>query len=189
MRILNIIFDLDGTLIDSARLTGAIVDTMLAKRGAEASANRALIRSMDAIGGEAMIAAALGAYSTDPAREIEEFRAIHRIVEVPSDLPFSGVRETLEALAAAGVGMAICSNKPQFLCERILSELDLARYFVAIVGSAPGRARKPAPQSALLALEAVSGTAANCSQVPASACPGSGARSSALPARVISGHP
>ena len=161
MRILNIIFDLDGTLIDSARLTGAILDTMLAERGAEASANRALIRSMDAIGGEAMIAAALGAYSTDPAREIEEFRAIHRIVEVPSDLPFSGVRETLEALAAAGVGMAICSNKPQFLCERILSELDLAQHFVAIIGSAPERARKPAPQSALLALEAISGTAAN----------------------------
>ena len=71
------------------------------------------------------------------------------------------MRETLEALAAAGVGMAICSNKPQFLCERILRELDLARYFVAIIGSAPERARKPAPQSALLALEAVRGTAAN----------------------------
>jgi phosphoglycolate phosphatase len=39
--------------------------------------------------------------------------------------------------------------------------LDLAQHFVAIIGSAPERARKPAPQSALLALEAVSGTAAN----------------------------
>lgn len=161
MRISNIIFDLDGTLIDSARLTGAIIDTMLAERGVAASANRELIRSMDAIGGETMIAAALGAYSIDPAREIEEFRAIHRIVEVPSDLPFPGVRETLGVLAAAGIGMAICSNKPQFLCERILSELNLARHFVAIIGSAPERARKPAPQSALLALKAVRGKAAN----------------------------
>jgi phosphoglycolate phosphatase len=39
--------------------------------------------------------------------------------------------------------------------------LDLAQHFVAIIGSAPERARKPAPQSALLALEAISGTAAN----------------------------
>ncbi len=158
MRISNIIFDLDGTLIDSARLTGAIVDQMLAERGAATRADRALIRRMDAIGGAAMIEAALGVHSFDPALEIEEFRAIHRKIAVPSDLPFPGVRKTLEELAAAGIGMAICSNKPQFLCERILSELDLARYFLAIIGSTPERARKPDPESALLALEAVNGT-------------------------------
>lgn len=157
----NIIFDLDGTLIDSARLTAAIVDRMLAERGAAERADRALIRRMDAVGGEAMIAAALGAYSRDPALEIEEFRAIHRMIDVPGDLPFPGVRETLEALSVAGIRMAICSNKPQFLCDRILGELALAGHFAAIVGSAPERARKPDPQSALLALEGVGGTPDN----------------------------
>jgi phosphoglycolate phosphatase len=158
MQISNIIFDLDGTLIDSATLTGAIVDQMLAERGATARADRALIRRMDAVGGAAMIEAAHGVHSSDPALEIEEFRAIHRIVAVPADLPFPGVRETLGELAAAGIGMAICSNKPQFLCERILSELGLARHFLAIIGSTPERARKPDPEGALLALEAVNGT-------------------------------
>jgi phosphoglycolate phosphatase len=71
----NIIFDLDGTLIDSARLTAAIIDRMLAERGATQQADRDLIRKMDAVGGQAMIAAALGTHSIDPAREIEEFRA------------------------------------------------------------------------------------------------------------------
>lgn len=161
MRISNIIFDLDGTLIDSARLTGAIIDRMLAERGIDERADRALIRRMDAVGGEAMIAAALGAHSSNPAQEIEEFRTIHRAIDMPADLPFPGVRETLDQMRAAGIGMAICSNKPQFLCEKILGELGLAPHFAAIVGSAPDRARKPDPHSALLALDSVGGTAGN----------------------------
>lgn len=158
MRILNLIFDLDGTLIDSARLTGSIIDQMLAARGVPARADRAVIRRMDAVGGEAMIAAALGEHSANPAREIEEFRAIHRSITVPADLPFPGVRAALDQLRAAGIGMAICSNKPQFLCERILGELGLAQHFAAIIGSAPDRPRKPDPKSARLALDAVGGT-------------------------------
>lgn len=161
MRISNIIFDLDGTLIDSARLTGAIIDQMLAERGIATRADRALIRRMDAMGGEAMIAAALGTHSSNPAREIEEFRAIHRSIEVPADLPFPGMRKSLGQLRAAGINMAICSNKPQFLCEKILAKLGLAQHFTAIIGSAPGRARKPDPQSALMALDSVGGTSSN----------------------------
>lgn len=158
MPFLNIIFDLDGTLIDSARLTGAIIDRMLAERGATAQADRALIRRMDAVGGAEMIAAALGPHSIDPRREIEEFRDIHRSISVPADLPFAGVPQALRALEAAGIGIAICSNKPQFLCEKILGELGLARHFAAIVGSAPDRPRKPAPDMAIEALTALGGT-------------------------------
>jgi len=157
MRISNIIFDLDGMLIDSAALTGAIVGQMLADRGATERADRTLIRRMDAVGGAAMIEAALGVHSSDPSLEIEEFRAIHRIAAVTADLPFPGVRETLEEQAAAGIDKAICSNKPQFLCEKSLSELGLARNFVAIIGSTPERARKPDPEGPLLAIGAVNG--------------------------------
>lgn len=157
----NIIFDLDGTLIDSARLTGAIIDQMLVARGIEARADRDLIRRMDAVGGEAMIAAVLGPHSSDPAAEIAEFRALHREIIVPADLPFPGVTETLARLAAQGVGLAICSNKPQDLCEKILSELGLAHLFAAIVGSTPDRLRKPAPEAAKLALAGLGSTPAD----------------------------
>lgn len=149
----NIIFDLDGTLIDSARLTGAITDQMLRMRGAAHAADHALIREMDAVGGAAMIAAVLGEFSVDPVAEIDEFRAIHRTIAIPGDLAFPGVAETLERLRDAGIGLAICSNKPQMLCDRILGELGLAGHFGAIVGSAPDRPRKPAPEAARLALE------------------------------------
>jgi phosphoglycolate phosphatase len=161
MLVRNIIFDLDGTLIDSARLTGAIIDQMLVARGSKTRSDRDLIRRMDAVGGEAMIAAVLGPHSSDPATEIAEFRALHREIIVPTDLPFPGVTEALARLAARGVGLAICSNKPQDLCEKILRELGLAHHFAAIVGSAPDRARKPAPEAAQLALAGLGSTPAD----------------------------
>lgn len=159
MTIQHIIFDLDGTLIDSARLTGQIIDAMLADRGVEETADRDMIRMMDAVGGEKMIAAVMGAHTVDPAADLEAFRARHRVAATPADLAFAGVAETLDALAQRGIRSAICSNKPQFLCEKILTDLGLARHFDAIIGSAPDRPRKPAPETARMALAALNGTA------------------------------
>lgn len=157
MSVRNIIFDLDGTLIDSARLTGAIIDQMLAQRGVQVRADRDLIRAMDAVGGQAMIAAVLGPHCSNPEAEITAFRALHRTIATPADLPFPGVSDALAALHSSGIGMAICSNKPQDLCEKILGDLGLAPHFTAIIGSAPHRRRKPAPDGAHLALAALGG--------------------------------
>lgn len=150
-----ILFDLDGTLIDSARITVAIIDAMLAARGSAHRADPALVRAMDAQGGEAMIAAVMGRACGDPAREIADFRARHADWPTPPDLPFAGVAETLAALTAAGLRMAICSSKPQGLCEKLLADLGLAGHFSAIVGSRPGLARKPSPEPLLHALSLI----------------------------------
>lgn len=155
----NIIFDLDGTLIDSARITGLILDQMLAERGVGKRADREMIKAMDAVGGTAMIAAVLGPHTTDPAADLEEFRARHRRIEVPRDVLFPGIAAALGELSARGVGMTICSNKPQVLCEKILGDLGIASHFAGIFGSAPDRPRKPDPAGALLALGALSGGA------------------------------
>jgi len=148
----SFVFDLDGTLIDSARLTGRIIDEIFAARNIDARADRAVIRQMDAVGGEAMIAAVMGRHTTDPAADLAEFRERHRTAPTPEDLAFPGVAACLAALADAGIALGICSNKPQYLCEKILGDLGLDRHFAAIVGSAPGRPKKPAPDSAELVL-------------------------------------
>jgi phosphoglycolate phosphatase len=111
---------------------------------------------MDAIGGEAMIAAVMGSHCRDPKVEISEFRARHAVAATPPDLAFPGVADGLAALARAGIGMAICSNKPQHLCEKILVDLGFGRYFTAIVGARTDLPRKPAPDGARLATAALS---------------------------------
>jgi phosphoglycolate phosphatase len=155
MKYQSIVFDLDGTLVDSARITGNIIDAMLADRGAFDRADRDLIRAMDAVGGSPMIAAVMGRHTRDPVADLEEFRDRHRSIAVPADLPFPGVPQALAALAGAGIRLAISSNKPQGLCERILAGLGLAEHFVIIVGSAPGLPRKPDPAGTRQALAAL----------------------------------
>lgn len=155
MALRNIIFDLDGTLIDSARLTGLIIDQMLADRGVADLADRSIIKAMDAIGGEAMIATVMGTHSRNPAADLDEFRTRYRRLEIPGDLAFPGVVDGLNAIRQSGGMLAICSNKPQYLCEKILLDLGIYHHFAAIFGSDPTRARKPAPDAALLALAAM----------------------------------
>ncbi len=116
-----------------------------------------MVRAMDAVGGEAMIAAVMGRHCRSPALEIAEFRARHAVVATPPDLAFAGVADALAALADAGLRLAICSNKPQHLCEKVLGDLDLARHFGAIVGARADLPRKPAPDGARLALAAIGG--------------------------------
>lgn len=179
------LFDLDGTLIDSVRITCAIIDAMLAARGSDDRADPAIARAMDAVGGAAMIAAVLGRHCGDPEAEIAEFRARHAVEPTPPDLAFAGVATALAALHAAGVRMAICSNKPQALCDKILADLDLARYFGAIVGARPDRPRKPAPAAAQLAMAAIGADPATCLYVGDSAVDVATAHAAGLPINLV----
>lgn len=181
----NIIFDLDGTLVDSVRLTCAIIDAMLADRGLTDTADRALARSMDARGGTAMITAVLGPHCGDPQGELAEFRSRHAVFATPDDLAFPGVPETLRGLAAAGIGMAICSNKPQALCEKILGDLGLSRYFSAIIGSRCDLPKKPAPDAVRLALEALGADVASALYVGDSMIDVATARAADLPVALV----
>jgi phosphoglycolate phosphatase len=165
----HILFDLDGTLVDSVRITCAIIDAMLAERGLAHRADPALARAMDAVGGAAMIRAVMGPHCRDADAELAEFRARHAVAATPADLAFPGVAAALHRLAAAGIGLGICSNKPQALCEKILGDLGLAGHFAIIVGARPDLPRKPAPDGARLALAHMGADPATCLYVGDSA--------------------
>ena len=154
------VFDLDGTLVDSVPLFAQILNAMLLDRGAEVRLSVEQARPHATVGGHAMVSALLGEYCGDVDQAINEFRERYRALPTPADSLYPQVRETLVALRSADVGMAVWSNKPQHLCEKVLTDLNLADLFGAIIGSGPAVPLKPDPTGYHLALARAGGARA-----------------------------
>jgi phosphoglycolate phosphatase len=139
----QLIFDLDGTLVDSCSVCVEILSEMLADRGSDHSIDPVSARPWMSVGGAAMVAALLGPACTDPQRDIEEFRARYRETLTPPNALFAGVAEGLAHFRDAGFTLSICSNKPQALCEQVLGQTGIAGMFKTVVGLRPGLRAKP----------------------------------------------
>ncbi|HEY5106307.1 MAG TPA: HAD hydrolase-like protein [Caulobacteraceae bacterium] len=137
------VFDLDGALIDSAPLCAHIVNAMLADRGAGRRVSVDETRPHVTAGGRRMVEALLAGHCADPDQTIDEFRQRYAATPTPAGCLYPGVRRGLEALTDEGVGLAIWSNKPQRLCDKVVNELGLGSHFSAVVGTGPGVPQKP----------------------------------------------
>jgi phosphoglycolate phosphatase len=150
------VFDLDGTLIDSAPLITRILATMLEERGFHGLDPEA-VRPQVTSGGRAMIEGVLGARCGEADAALDEFRARYAAAPTPPDSLYPGAREALAALRRRGVGLALFSNKPQALCEKIIGELGLGKLFEAVVGVGSGIPLKPDPTGYMRALAKAGG--------------------------------
>jgi phosphoglycolate phosphatase len=142
-----VIFDLDGTLIDSAPDIAAALNEVLGRRGLSPFP---LERVKEMIGGgiPALIKRALEAHGVSPS-DIEPLVAdmlqVYGARATELTVPYDGAEELLAGLAADGVKLALCTNKNQAITEIILRDLGLAHYFAAVVGARAGQPRKPDP--------------------------------------------
>lgn len=123
----DIIFDLDGTLVDSATHIAAILSQVAGRKIKASDARHHLTK-----GGEQLVSALLGDDNLD--RNLAEFRELYLSLPTP-DCLYPGVRDGLDRLRQAGRTMALCSNKPQILCEKTIADLGLD-HFELIIGSA-----------------------------------------------------
>lgn len=143
-----VIFDLDGTLVDSAPDIQAAANQVLAVEGL-AALSLAETRSFVGAGApvfiERMAASRLPA--PDPARTAAMLEAFLDIYETAVALtrPYPGVMSMLEALTAADWRLGICTNKPERPARAVLAHLDLARFFRVVVGGDTLPVRKPDP--------------------------------------------
>jgi phosphoglycolate phosphatase len=142
----TIVFDLDGTLVDTAPdLTNALND-VLVRRG-HAPVEAETIRACVGHGARIMIEEALrrtGARD-DVDRMLAEF-LIHYEANIANDSrPFPGAVAALDALVARGATLAVCTNKREYLSRKLLEELDLARYFASLAGRDTFAVSKPDP--------------------------------------------
>jgi len=158
----SVIIDLDGTLVDSAPLIAGIINQMLADRSSPRTVTASEARIFLTRGGSQLVTALLGPDVGDLDHDLADFRTRYAALATPADCLFPGVRDGLDALSALGVRMAICSNKPQSLCDKIVADLALDHHFVAIVGSTDGVPLKPAPDLAFRALAQLGSTASDC---------------------------
>jgi phosphoglycolate phosphatase len=144
-----VVFDLDGTLIDSAPDMHRAVNLMLADLGCS-PLSLPEIRTMVGDGASALIARALAArqcVTADPGKALAQFLEHYEANPTASTKTFPGVPETLERLRAFGLTLAICTNKPSRLTHMILERLGIERFFVRVIAGDTLPFRKPDPRA------------------------------------------
>ncbi|MCC5985507.1 MAG: phosphoglycolate phosphatase [Rhodobacteraceae bacterium] len=144
----TIIFDLDGTLLDSAPDIRATANTLLARRG-RAPITLAQTRGFIGSGAGVFVArlAAAAGLDTDAAalarleaEFVEIYEHAHALTRV-----YPGVEAALDRLAAAGWRMGLCTNKPIAPARAVLAHFRLSARFAAVVGGDSLAVRKPDP--------------------------------------------
>ena len=158
----TIIFDLDGTLVDTAPDLVETLNVVLGREGLPAvpyeearllvgAGARRMIERGVASGGQATPAA-------DIDRLFDDFIAYYADHVADRSRAFPGVLEALDTLAARGCRFAVCTNKLEWLSVRLLSALGLADRFVAICGQDTFAVQKPHPDALHGTLRKAGGT-------------------------------
>ena len=147
-----LIFDLDGTLIDSKRDLIRSVNAMLEEMGREALEEET-ISGYIGHGAPRLMAKALGNGASEEEREraLKFFLAYYEEHKMDSTCAYPGVSEALDGLGE--FSMAVLTNKPVRVSGRILEQLGLAKYFRVVYGGNSFETKKPDPQGARQILE------------------------------------
>ena len=150
-----VIFDLDGTLIDSKQDLIHSVNAMLRELGrGELPAEK--ISGYIGHGAPLLVARALGDGSTEEQRQraLQFFLSYYEDHKMDTTCAYPGVPETLQKLAS--MPMAVLTNKPVRISMRILEAMGLSKYFQAIYGGNSFQTKKPDPLGATTILRELS---------------------------------
>lgn len=156
-----LVFDLDGTLVDTRPDLAAAINAVLRAEGHDEVAMESL-GHLYGHGGRAMLRKALadqGVVISDDGieRMNADFVDAYRADIARLSRPFPGVREALKEAAETGWKLAVCTNKREDLAHELLEALDLLSPFSAIVGGNTFPRAKPDAMPLLGAIERAGG--------------------------------
>jgi phosphoglycolate phosphatase len=145
----TVVFDLDGTLVDTAPDLITALNFVLDREGMP-PIPLASARNMIGAGARRMIERGLEAEGrvaspADISRLTSDFIDHYAAHIADASRPFDGLEAALDDLAARGYQFAVCTNKLEWLSKKLLDELGLSRRFAAICGADTFGVSKPDP--------------------------------------------
>lgn len=159
----TVLFDLDGTLLDTAPDLAYALNKLLDQEGMP-TVSLEKVREIASDGSRALLA--LGLHITDQHPDYQKFREIflklyQQHISVNTTL-FPGMNDVLEQLDEQGIRWGVVTNKPNQLATELLGDLDLARRCACIIGGDSTSRQKPFPDPLLLACEMTNSLPKEC---------------------------
>ncbi|MBB5751071.1 phosphoglycolate phosphatase [Prosthecomicrobium pneumaticum] len=180
-----LVFDLDGTLVDTADDLVATLNVVLEEAGL-GGVTGAQTRAMVGHGARVLIERALAAKGAERAPDEVDALLARYIKHYGANIavasrPFPGVEAALDRFSARGFALAVCTNKLEHLSLRLLDALGLSPRFAAICGADTFAVRKPDPLMLTETIRRAGGDAARAVMIGDSATDIDTARAAGIP--------
>jgi phosphoglycolate phosphatase len=140
-RIRNILFDLDGTLVDSSRTIGACIDHALGQIGSDASCSQPLASMI----GTPLLEIFRDHYGLEMDQveaAIDHYRVHYDFLEQEGSRVYPDIHDVLAGLRASGLRLFVATVKPAPIAEKVLSDLRLRPFFEGVAGSSMDHRRR-----------------------------------------------
>ena len=163
IRVRTVLFDLDGTLADTAPDLAYALNVLLESEGKKALPYET-IRPEASHGGIALIKLGFGLNPEDPKFETlrKQFLEIYEQNIVRETRLFDGIEQVLGNLEAQGIGWGVVTNKPEFLTKPLMDQLNLSQRASCIVSGDSTNNRKPHPEPLLYACQQTGSNPRQC---------------------------
>jgi phosphoglycolate phosphatase len=149
------IFDLDGTLIDSAIVIAEILNEIRSEKGMN-PIDVFIYKYWVSLGARELILKSLEISEDHIENSLIDFRKRYQKIITPKSVIYPGVEDTIKNLISRKKLIAICSNKPESLCRKVLKDIELFDFFSVIVGGDSLKKSKPHPDPLIYILKKLS---------------------------------
>lgn len=185
----TVIFDLDGTLVDTGPDLTAALNHVLVSMG-RGTMTEESVKELIGHGARRLLERGLAATGEVTPELIEAgfgpFLQYYAANICVYSRPYPGIETAMDMLAAAGCTLAVCTNKPQGLSDQLIGALGWSARFAAVVGSDSVPDKKPHPGHLFATMERAGADLADCAYVGDSSVDVETAKAACVPVIAVS---